>query len=251
MPRERSGGKGLLPILIAIVALGWLLSDDEDGEPRPAAVQPAAGPHIGEPATGISENPTPRVTPIARPRVTPIARPGEFQEVREPTRPTVSVTGDVVNLRAGPSTDDRVVAQARRGDKAEELGRSGGWVRLRLEKGGAEGWMFGRYVGRDPPVAGSVVRRSQEPSLAPAGPTALRSPTPTEVSDDAIRRIIIEQSIAQYPGSCPCPYNVDRGGRRCGGRSAYSRPGGASPFCYPSDVSASALTAYRQALAAR
>jgi hypothetical protein len=37
-------------------------------------------------------------------------------------------------------------------------------------------------------------------------------------------------------GSCPCPYNVDRAGRMCGRRSAYSRPGGASPICYDKDV---------------
>ena len=46
----------------------------------------------------------------------------------------------------------------------------------------------------------------------------------------------IRQSIVAYSGSCPCPYSVDRAGRRCGGRSAYSKPGGAAPLCYPADV---------------
>lgn len=45
----------------------------------------------------------------------------------------------------------------------------------------------------------------------------------------------IRRSIANYKGSCPCPYSVDRAGRKCGRRSAYSRPGGAQPLCYPSD----------------
>ena len=31
---------------------------------------------------------------------------------------------------------------------------------------------------------------------------------------------------------CPCPYDLDRRGNECGGRSAYSRPGGSSPVCY-------------------
>ena len=65
-------------------------------------------------------------------------------------------------------------------------------------------------------------------------------------TDAEIRRILIRQSIARYSGSCPCPYNSDRAGRRCGGRSAYSRPGGASPLCYPSDVSDGAVEAYRR-----
>lgn len=57
-------------------------------------------------------------------------------------------------------------------------------------------------------------------------------------TDAQIRQRLIRQSIASYPGSCPCPYSVDRAGRRCGGRSAYSRPGGYAPLCYPSDVTA-------------
>lgn len=33
-------------------------------------------------------------------------------------------------------------------------------------------------------------------------------------------------------GSCDCPYDRDSRGNSCGRRSAYSRPGGASPMCY-------------------
>lgn len=65
-------------------------------------------------------------------------------------------------------------------------------------------------------------------------------------STDEIKRKIIEQSIASYSGNCPCPYNTDRAGRRCGARSAYSRPGGASPKCYPEDVSEAEVRAFRQ-----
>lgn len=60
-----------------------------------------------------------------------------------------------------------------------------------------------------------------------------------------IKRKIVEQSIASYPGNCPCPDNTMRNGRRCGARSAYNRPGGYSPKCYPSDVSAADVALYR------
>jgi len=56
-------------------------------------------------------------------------------------------------------------------------------------------------------------------------------------SDAQVKQQIIRQSIAAYPGPCPCPYSVMRNGRSCGGRSAYSRPGGYAPICYPADVS--------------
>jgi len=64
-------------------------------------------------------------------------------------------------------------------------------------------------------------------------------------SDAAIRKALIEQSIAAYPGNCPCPYNLDRAGRRCGARSAYSKPGGRAPLCFAEDVSEEMIERYR------
>lgn len=69
--------------------------------------------------------------------------------------------------------------------------------------------------------------------------------SPSRLTDAEIRQILIRESIGRYSGSCPCPYNVDRGGRRCGGRSAYSRPGGASPLCFARDVSDTVVESYR------
>ena len=64
-------------------------------------------------------------------------------------------------------------------------------------------------------------------------------------SDGQIKRLMIQESLARYSGNCPCPYNVDRARRRCGKRSAYSKPGGASPLCYNSDVTQRMVDAYR------
>lgn len=66
-----------------------------------------------------------------------------------------------------------------------------------------------------------------------------------ELSDDQIRQTLIARSIAMYPGNCPCPYNVDRAGRRCGRRSAYSKPGGYAPLCYPADITPAMIASYR------
>lgn len=71
-------------------------------------------------------------------------------------------------------------------------------------------------------------------------------PFPVMAQSDAdIKRKIIAQSIASYSGSCPCPYNTDRAGRKCGKRSAYSKPGGYSPICYESDVTQEMIEDYR------
>lgn len=65
------------------------------------------------------------------------------------------------------------------------------------------------------------------------------------LSDAQVRQILIDESIAAYSGNCPCPYNTARNGSRCGKRSAYSRPGGEAPLCYPKDVTDEMVKAYR------
>ena len=67
-----------------------------------------------------------------------------------------------------------------------------------------------------------------------------------QLSDDQIKQMMIHESISSYSGNCPCPYNYARNGSHCGRRSAYSRAGGSSPFCYPADISKEMIEAYRQ-----
>ena len=61
-----------------------------------------------------------------------------------------------------------------------------------------------------------------------------------------VKQQIIRESIAAYPGRCPCPYNTASNGSRCGGRSAYSRGGGYAPKCYPDDVTEGMVDAWRK-----
>ncbi len=70
----------------------------------------------------------------------------------------------------------------------------------------------------------------------------------------AIAASIVQESRAQYHAGgrpCACPDDTMRNGHACGGRSAYSRPGGASPLCYASDVTAAMIESYRQKQASR
>ena len=64
-------------------------------------------------------------------------------------------------------------------------------------------------------------------------------------SVEAIKQKIIQQSIENYPGNCPCPYNTASNGSRCGKRSAYNRAGGYAPLCYPEDVSDRMVKEYK------
>ena len=67
----------------------------------------------------------------------------------------------------------------------------------------------------------------------------------SELTDAQVRQRMIQESIASYSGSCPCPYNSARNGSQCGSRSAYSKPGGASPLCYPKDISDAMVQQWR------
>jgi hypothetical protein len=66
------------------------------------------------------------------------------------------------------------------------------------------------------------------------------------ISDDDIKKQMIQESIAGYSGACPCPESRKKNGARCGGSSAYSRPGGKSVLCYPTDITQAMVDAYRQ-----
>ncbi|EOI3528427.1 hypothetical protein ACMSYW_001628 [Cronobacter dublinensis] len=72
------------------------------------------------------------------------------------------------------------------------------------------------------------------------------SPALAALSDDQVKEHIIQESIADYPGNCPCPYNTMRNGRACGGRSAWSREGGYSPVCYKREVTAQMIREWRE-----
>ena len=69
------------------------------------------------------------------------------------------------------------------------------------------------------------------------------------MTDAQVREAVIKESIAAYLATghpCACPYNLARNGSQCGGRSAYSRPGGATPLCYPKDVSDGMVSDWRR-----
>src|SRR5262249_33106652 len=55
-------------------------------------------------------------------------------------------------------------------------------------------------------------------------------------SDDEIRDRMIAESIAACRGPCPCPYNVMRNDKSCGGFSAWSKLGGAESLCFREDI---------------
>ena len=133
-----------------------------------------------------------------------------------------------LNVRNGPDKTDKVVWTLKRDQKVSVVGQSGDWLQVKGNR--FTGWVFGTYLTNSPAPKPAIVRK-QKPN--------------SNLSTAKIQNILIKRSHAYYSGNCPCPYNTTRAGRRCGKRSAYSRPGGASPLCYPSDVSSAMVAQYR------
>jgi hypothetical protein len=77
---------------------------------------------------------------------------------------------------------------------------------------------------------------------------AFAQPATKQMTDTEIASIIVQASRDAYYRTgrpCACPEDLARNGSQCGGRSAYSRPGGASPYCYPSNVPKAEIDRYR------
>jgi uncharacterized protein YgiM (DUF1202 family) len=82
------------------------------------------------------------------------------------------VSGELVNVRAGPGMEYRVRLQVQRDQAAVELAREGEWVQLKLTDAAAEGWIHQsllELVTGDQPTGASATRE------APASPETARS----------------------------------------------------------------------------
>lgn len=99
------------------------------------------------------------------------------------------------------------------------------------------------------PLCAVRVEADASRSPAQAAPQTQSNDTPIEESDAAVIAALIAASIAAYRagtgGNCACPNDVDRAGRRCGARSAHSRPGGWDVLCYPADITPAMIAAHR------
>lgn len=91
------------------------------------------------------------------------------------------------------------------------------------------------------------LRAAKAAEIALLGLLAISHANAARLTDAQVKQAIIQESLASYPGTCPCPYNADRRGHSCGRRSAYSRPGGYSPICYGAQVTKAMIADYRRA----
>jgi hypothetical protein len=93
----------------------------------------------------------------------------------------------------------------------------------------------------DAKPAEAVSATPEAPRTIDATPISSYSPA----TDAQIQAALVERSLAAFHGTCPCPYSMDRDGRRCGERSIYSRSTNSSLLCHPHDVTPKMIADYR------
>lgn len=123
---------------------------------------------------------------------------------------TSDTPGSRINVRTGPSTSTSSPAYGFAGDRVVLLAetkdnQNNTWYQVRFQESRHVGWVRQDFVA-----------------------TNSASSTPQPV----VSRAPIREPVS---GSCDCPYDITSNGSACGGRSAYSQPGGAEPICYTTD----------------
>lgn len=232
--------------LVGILALGYCGRSDQPAPqsqataPRPQAVvtssyDPSASVRFSEPAPALPpwpSAPPPQLAPSTPTRQPPA--PAQARPVRQER--TLYVTGRNVPMKEFPRRDADNVDRLNRGMEVTEVERRNDWVKIRHPITAREGWVSARLLGTVRPADATPAEPQEE---------QVRTP-PNRLTDAAIVALLIAQSRRSYPGNCACPDDTDRAGRRCGARSAHSKPRGRSPLCYPEDVSEAAIAAYRR-----
>ncbi|WP_086005989.1 SH3 domain-containing protein [Nitratireductor pacificus] len=195
---KRSSKLGWL--VAGAVVLGWLGSGDDD--------KPSSAPTLPR----LSQPDSTPQPPASFVRLPPKA-------VQQPSAAETLYTTANVNMRTEPSTSSPILTTIPKGSQVVAVGSRGAWRSVQYR--GRAGWVSSRYVSRERPVLTSAPR--------PPAPVTQRRAVRAIPENSRQGQPVREGTYGQ---GCDCPYDRMRNGRRCGGNSAWSRPGGRSPKCY-------------------
>lgn len=241
---------GYWPWLIGGLLLVKFMGDDPETKPRESSPSSVTVVQPEKPLStvDVAKSPRIRLKPVTQTRQ-PVdlkiaAIPPPSAQAPKPVIKAPEIAPKVfqyvdasrLNVRNGPNKKDKPIWTLKRDQQVEVIARDGVWAKVKGAR--FQGWVHSGYLtpNKSKPKT-KVASRSPSP---PAKKSKKR-----QISKSAIIKILIKRSYAYYSGNCPCPYSRTARGRKCGRRSAYSRPGGASPLCYSSDITASMIQDYR------
>jgi SH3-like domain-containing protein len=170
------------------------------------------------------------------------------------------VTGNVVNVRFGPSTNTRIRQQVPRDQQVMELQREGDWVRVEIaDSGGREGWIHGSLLappGGEPLVAAAPPEEA-EPAPSEAAAMTEPAPAPPETAAEEQPGVGGPPSSTDVAATEPGEVAVidpaitgDRAARPAVGQPAPSEPAPATiePAAAPLRADSAELARFRQSV---
>lgn len=159
-------------------------------------------------------------------------------EVAKPAWRNVWITGHKVPIRSEANATASIIDRVDNGLLVAEYERRDNWVLVEHPISGKRGWVSAKRISLSAPAESDAERKRDK---------EIKPPSTTILATAAIVALLIKESLAEYHSHapCACPYDRDRRGHQCGARSAWSRPGGYAPLCYPKDITPEAIAAYR------
>ncbi|MBD1895915.1 SH3 domain-containing protein [Coleofasciculus sp. FACHB-129] len=189
--------------------------------PQTTSSPSASPPVVSEVSPVPSESPSEVASPSPKISTTPEPKPTASTLVAVEPDPNdrvnkcgiVRTESTALNVRQSGNADAPVIGTLSNGERitVKHIGLK--W--LYVSGSSVTGYVLDQYIS-DCSDTSDQAEPTQIPEQA--------SPIPEAGSLTPIRNSI--------PGSCQCPYDTDSRGRRCGGRSAHSKPGGESPRCF-------------------
>ncbi|MBD2060670.1 SH3 domain-containing protein [Funiculus sociatus GB2-A5] len=204
-------------VLSGLILIGMIAGQTET--PQTTSSPPASPPVVSEVSPAPIESPSELASPSPEISSTPESKPTAPTLVAVEPDPNdrvnkcgiVKTESTELNVRQSNNADAPVIGVLRNGERVTVKYVGLKW--FYVSGSSVTGYVSGEYIGDCADTSGQV-----EPTQIPEQ----ASPTPAVGSP-------IRDSIS---GSCQCPYDTDSGGRRCGGRSAYFKPGSEKPVCF-------------------
>jgi hypothetical protein len=215
-------------VVAALVAGAWAwttLSPKNADTPRPPSTAPSAktsAPPAETPLV-VESPPVPKLA-LGKP-----ANQGSPMSTGQSVAAAqVFYTTAKVRMRSRPSTNSTVVRTVAAGQPVHSIARQGEWHNVTV--GAAIGWIRGDFL----IMSSTPAAPRPKVDVAPRAPLVTDEPKPSRKAEVAKQdqRSDGDPIREAYVGTCDCPYDVKRNGARCGGTSAWSRPGGRSPTCF-------------------
>ncbi len=198
--------KPSLWLVIAFMGIGYLAGGKDDKSSRPSPAPQNLTSENTAQAFGLIQ---PQQTQRSTNTPPPVAKPSPFSGAS-------LYTAQRANMRAEASTKSHIVTVIDKGQLVKVLNVRDDWYSIEYRN--RTGWIS------------SSLLTSEKPVIRPA-PTTTRT-LPAQAAAPVRQSRAGQPTRRPYIGTCDCPYDLMRNGRRCGGNSAYSKPGGRNPQCY-------------------